>query len=156
MRCIDRGIVAAATALVVGLGGTAAGQPDSTPSEHPEVQCPDVLRGVKLSLEPTSQGVVFEFTTPRSEYVARLRVLLREAGEVVEQHSQMMAAQDVMTDPDALEIPPVAVTVTNVKSGARVIIRAQNTRDLLELRKHARGFEEFWSASECVNGGPRV
>src|SRR5688572_27328473 len=54
-------------------------------------ECPEPLRGVRLSLEPVGGGVAFKFTTADKSELDDLRVLLREAATLIEYHTKLAA-----------------------------------------------------------------
>lgn len=124
------------------------------PTPRPEVeiedgnQCPYAMRGVKLTAELDKQGVVFEFTNPRKEYVKDVRAQLREAAELLQELSRMQLDESKL-DPDMPRLPPLAIAVKDIQFGARVVIHAVRSQDRAELRELAAGFAEFWEHSDC-------
>ena len=155
MRIVSRKIIGTVTAVLVGLGGYSVSlaqpppSPQVIPQEEAEPECPQVLRGARLTTESIDRGVAFSFTTPRKELVAELRTQLREVAKLLEEHSKELTSQ-VANDPHAVRIPPVDVAVRDVGSGVRITIRAEEEGDVGELRQHAQGFQQFWQASDCV------
>lgn len=111
-------------------------------------QCPYAMRGVKLEASVDKEGVVFEFTNPRKEYVKEVRVQLREAAELIQELSRM-EMDEAKLDPDVPRLPPLAIAVKDIQFGARVVIHAMRTQDRAELRELAAGFAEFWEQSDC-------
>lgn len=142
-------------ALVVGAAGTgtAVAHPSSSaPTAQPDDnECPEVMRGVKLSTSRSERGVTFEFTTPRSENVGDLQLLLREAGKAVEEHSHEPRAAMTRDGAESAGIPPVKISVKDVRAGAKVTVRADNARDVDEVRQQAASFQELWDNSDCVD-----
>jgi hypothetical protein len=74
---------------------------------------------------------------------------VRDAAQVIQTHTKMKVLN---TDTDELHLPDVNVTVADTKSGARVLIKAKNVKDVKQLRRQALAFEQFWDDFECVTG----
>jgi hypothetical protein len=155
---LERSVLAAA-ALGLGLAGTAHAQlaprpvpdPQPTPEAAPaetSVECPEFVRGAELTVTNVDRGVAFEITTPRAESVADLRQLLRDLAQVVEAHADSATA-----DAEALELPPVDIAVSDIPSGARIVVHTEGTNEISQVREHAREVDRFWQSSACINGG---
>jgi hypothetical protein len=125
-----------------------AEQPKPRIEVEDDNQCPYAMRGVKLTASLDKEGVVFEFTNPRKEYVKEVREQLREAADLIQELSRMETV-DAKADPDVPRLPPLAITVKDIQLGARVVIHAVRTQDRAELRELAAGFAEFWEQSDC-------
>jgi hypothetical protein len=111
--------------------------------------CPEVMRGVTLVLMPSERGVTLDFTSPRTEMVPELRSQLREAAVAIEQHSESPPQSTDPADSDAVTIPPLDISVNDVGSGARVVIRAERPEDVEQLREIAQALEVMWLKSDC-------
>jgi hypothetical protein len=138
--------------ILAGFAGAAGADPShavDSQSAALDIQCPTSLFGVDLSLEPAPGGIVLEFTRPSTDYVREFRKIVRDAAQVVEQHTKMKVLN---TNTDELHLPDVKVTVTDTKSGARVFVKAKNAKDVKQLRRQALAFEQFWDDFECVTG----
>lgn len=128
---------------------------NAKPAAQPQLEiddgneCPYAMRGVKLTAELDKQGVVFEFTNSRREYVKDVRAQLREAAELIQELSRLDVDESKL-DPDAPRLPPLAITVKDIQSGARVVVHAMRRQDRAELRELAAGFAEFWVHSDCA------
>ena len=139
-------------------GPKPAPQPPSQPSPpsqgvpRPQTEtneCPEVMRGVTLVLMPSDGGVTLDFTSPRAEMVAELRQQLREAAVVIERHSEAPPQSADPADSDSVTIPPLDISVNDVGSGARVVIRAERKEDINQLREIAQALEVMWLKSDC-------
>jgi hypothetical protein len=113
-----------------------------------EVECPDFVRGAKLSMRDVDGGVELKITTPWTVHLKPLRELLQQLAVVVEDHThtQQVGAQD------ETEIPPVDITVKDIDSGSLITIKADSARHVPIVREQARMLDEFWQSSECING----
>lgn len=143
-------VVAAVAVLAAGLEGlpprALAAPPVVIPDEAR--RCPEVMRGVSLELRPISGGVALEFTSGRTSQVAELREQLREAARVVEAHSK--APRHIhASNSERVRLPPLDISVNDVESGARVVVRAQRARDLPEVLELAHVLQLIWSRSDC-------
>ncbi len=123
-----------------------AGPPVIIPDEAR--QCPEVMRGVSLVFRPISGGVALVFTSPRARQVDELRDQLREAAHVVEAHSKAVKHINA-SNSDQVRLPPLDISVNDVESGARVVVRAQRARDLPEVLELAHVLQLIWSRSDC-------
>ena len=161
-------LAGAALAFAVGIAGDGLAHAQEQPgSAQPEpgpgqevTTCPEVMQGVKVSAEAVKKGVALEFTTPRQERVKELRYQLRELGRSLEEESK--AGPGVERAPQGAEeqptpeaaVPPLDIAVEDIDSGARVIVRAERSGDVQQLRELGEGFEQFWATTDCVQGAP--
>jgi len=149
-------VAAAAVAATAGAspaGAHAAARriiPLRDPGEVPR-RCPAAMRGVDLELRPIAGGVALEFTSLRRRQVPGLREELREAALAVAQYSKAPLRMIDVSDGGSggVRLPPVDISVSDVGTGARVLVRTQSARDLPELLDLARTFELLWSRSDC-------
>ncbi|MDX2093468.1 MAG: hypothetical protein SFX73_36830 [Kofleriaceae bacterium] len=156
MRQPIRTIALAAVCMTAGAANLVDAKPQKpaqaqprTPSEVEDGnQCPYAMRGVKLTASLDKEGVVFEFTNPRKEYVKDVRLQLREAADLIQELSRLEPDEHKI-DPDVPRLPPMAIVVKDIQSGARVVIHAVRAQDRAELRELAAGFAEFWEQSDC-------
>jgi hypothetical protein len=151
--------------FLVGATATATAQParppgargplEAQPAAEPEPpECPDFVRGAKLSVRDVEGGVRFKVTAGRTGYVAPLRETLHELQRFVAQNQARSAVQ-VTSEGNPTRvyaIPPMAIAVKDVAGGALVTVRAEADTSVDELRIQARQIEKLWHASTCING----
>jgi hypothetical protein len=143
-----------AAAVALSLPATSAAQP---PPPAPESdQCPDYVRGAKLSVRQIDGGVSFEITTGNAGYVSDLRQMLRELAAIVEHHTRAMAADPQPLEEGAVEIPPVDISLKDIPGGVLVTVRAQEVTNVGLVRHQARGIEKLWATSRCINSQSRL
>ena len=104
-----------------------ADKDDKEPLKHDRkmyARVPEPLRGVQLSLEPTSGGVAVRFTTVNKGELEDLRSLLREAATLIEYHTKLAALhpEERQSMPD--EIPAIPgrrknIDVKDIKGARR-------------------------------------
>jgi hypothetical protein len=131
----------------VAMAFAASGPAVADPVEDEQVPCPEFIRGARLRLADTAQGMSFTITTSRSQYVDELRIALHQAAMFLERRASTIATSD---DPTA-RIPAVVVAVRPVNAGLQVTVRARNTGDVALLRRQARMLEVMWKSSSCIN-----
>lgn len=125
--------------------------PETTqPSEPEVVQCPEFIKGSKLTVSNVKNGVALNLTTSVAANVPMLRQLTRDFVEAVEQHAEAQAKSADM-DPDA-KLPPLDMSTKDIDGGAQLIVRAKNAEDVATIRSEARDVEAAWATSECVTG----
>ena len=161
-------LAGAALAVAVGIAGhglihaqeqPGGAQPDPGPGQE-VTTCPEVMQGVNVSAEAVKKGVALEFTTPRQDQVKELRSQLRELGRTLEEESKAGPGREPApqgTEKQATPeeaVPPLDIAVKDIDSGARVIVRAERSGDVPQLRELAEGFEQFWATTDCVQGAP--
>lgn len=146
--------LAAGLAGVAALATLALAETPRMEQEARSNDCPDAVRGVALALGTTDGGVSLRFTTTRTKQLADLRLLLREAATVIEHQSKLAALHPELVErtEDKIVLPAVDIDVTDIATGAQVIVRAENPAELGQVRTHARELEQLWGKSQCVRG----
>lgn len=140
-------------ALATVLASAAPASADDVGFVIEQEECPAAFKGVGLALRDVDGGVAFDFTTPRKHAVADLRRLLREAAILLEEHTETEAARtDVQRMPDDFVLPALDITVKDVAAGARVTVRAEARRSLVDVRANARLFRRVWLSHPCIRG----
>ncbi len=120
-------------------------------------ECPELLRGVNMSLQQVEGGMAFTFITPRKTEVSELQEMLRMSAVIVEQHSQEAALDTTeMADFSTIELLPVDIATEDLRAGARVTVLAERTADTSEIRRQARKFELVWTRSSCAGDAPML
>ena len=143
-----------ALAVVVGLAATTAAQEAPGTEEVPNPECPDFIRGAKLTVTNVDQGVQFKLLAGQPVHVESLRAMTRELAEFVEAHepSTTTMPEDPAAATQTLPIPPIEIVVKDVAGGALVTVKAENRTDVNELRLQAESVQELWRSSQCING----
>lgn len=134
-------------ATLFGLAGTSQAQPQTQPETEADVECPDFVRGAKLSMRDIDGGVEIKITTPWTVHLQPLRDLLHQLAVVVEDHTH-----SVRMVQEEGEIPPVDINVKDVASGALITVKADSAKHVPLVREQAKMLDEFWQSSECING----
>jgi len=174
MNAVWRGEIAMrhdklAAAFVVMLSTSAMAQtakknvPAQTPKQNAPAQttnknasdkteCPEAVRGADIVVQDVDGGVSLTFTTPKPKQVADLRKLVREAGTVVEHQTKLAALHPELVDKSSAKtvIPAVDIDVKDVSTGAQAMVRAEDPKQLAEVRSHAHQLEQEWDKSACV------
>lgn len=154
----------AATALAQGAPQTPAPKDQATPapknqqqptapSDHTDKRdCPDFVRGSKLSVTQIDQGVVVTLTTPTEASVQSLRTMAHNAAGYVESNERKGTKAPAKQGSAEGQLPPLDITVTDIDGGAKVSVKAQNKGDVGAVREQAKKIEEMWKTDACVNG----
>ena len=131
-------------------------QPQPPPQQQPaagDQECPEFLKGAKMSVKNVGQGVQFTIRAGQSGYVEPLRNTTREIADFVEQHER---TDTNASGADATQtFPPVEITVKDVKNGVVVMVKAEKTADLKEIRTQANALERAFRGSNCINGAQK-
>src|SRR5690606_25575885 len=116
--------------LVMSVAGTSLAQgpmegpPPETMQQEPEVvQCPEFIRGSKLTVKNVKDGVALDLTTTVTANIPMLRQLTRDFVAAVEQHAEAQA-KSVTMDPDE-KLPPLDMSTKDIDGGAQLIVRAK-------------------------------
>jgi hypothetical protein len=117
------------------------------PQPEPDVECPDFVRGAKLSMRNIDGGVEIKITTPWTTHLQPLRDLLHQLAVVVEDHTHAVRLVQ-----EEGEIPPIDIVVKDVDAGALITVKADNAKHIPLVREQAKMLDEFWQSSECING----
>jgi hypothetical protein len=116
------------------------------PTPTTEQDCPEFVRGARLSIRDVNGGVELKITTPWTVHLMPLRLMLHKLAVVVETYTRSPQAEADM------EVPPSAVRVRDVASGVVIVVKPDNATNVPVLREQAKLLDEFWQASECING----
>lgn len=130
-------------------------QQQPMPETQATPQCPAELQGIDVSAEQVKGGVALEVTTKGdAQSVAALRDDIDELvkAQQDEQRAQKQAEATGQGDPQAAQMPPLKVSVKDIKKGALVTVRPEEAQDLEQVREMAKRFEEFWASTGCAEG----
>lgn len=157
MTRLDRRVLGTTLVLVMSVAGTSWAQetmegppPETLPQEPEVVQCPEFIRGSKLTVKDVKNGVALDLTTTVTANVPMLRQLTRDFVAAVEQHVEAQAKSATVAPDERL--PPLDMTTKDIEGGAQLIVRAKNAEDVATIRSEARDVEAAWATSECVTG----
>lgn len=151
-------VLGPALLLVTSIAGTSVAQvmegpPPETMQQSPQaVECPEFIRGSRLTVSDVKDGVALNLTTTNRQNIPLLRQLTRDFVSAVEQHAEAQA-KAVDMDPDA-KMPPLDMKTKDINGGSQLIVRAENAEDVATIRREARDVEAAWQTSECVTGIP--
>jgi hypothetical protein len=142
MRDLQKAVVAA----VIAFTSRGAADPMPTSNRNPmqlslDMECPEVMRGMKLEARAANGGVTLHITNPRAHYVTRLRRDLRSLAELVEYQSNLAESGPA--------IPPLRIAIANIPSGVRVSITPEQSHDVVLVRQLAMILQTAWEDSEC-------
>lgn len=139
-------------ALVALLALTTASFAQDAGDEASDGQCPEYVRGSRLTASNIAQGVRFKITTNRPANVSSLRQMTRDAATFIEDNEVDGSDAQAPQDPQHPQFPPLDLNVQNIEGGAQVDIKAGNQDDVAPLREQAKELEKLWSTSVCING----
>jgi hypothetical protein len=114
-------------------------------------ECPNVVRGVAMSLTNVREGVQLDFTAASKQQRGELEYLLREASAILEYYSKMAALEhSTLEARDGSALPAVDIHVRTTERGARVTVNVDEHKDLPALLVQAKSFKKFWDTSPCI------
>lgn len=143
------GVIAVMSAMTT----TAVADPTAIENEA-DTECPQAVRGVDVSRKSIDGGVSFKFIAHDKKQLDDLRLLLREAATLIEHHSKLAALhpEQMQVNAESFAIPAVDIDVKDITMGAQITVRAEDPKQLDEVRAQALAFEEFWDRSSCTKG----
>lgn len=120
--------------------------------EDSQLECPDIMRGLSLSVRDVKGGIELDITTPQRERVAEVREEARAAATELEKRSKASPSTKTMstsldTEP---QLPPMTIQVRDIATGVRVTVRPDRTSDLDMIRRGGRGLQDFWTGANCA------
>lgn len=130
--------------------------PETTeaPEQMEEPECPEVLRGVSLSLREQPSGVALTFTARSKKQHAELHELVYAAGAFIEYRSKLGELHpEAKLAYDDEPVPPVDIDVSDAKKPRiHATIRAEDPKDRTAVIALAKQFKKHWDESGCTAG----
>jgi hypothetical protein len=123
--------------------------------ESDQTNCPDFVRGSKLTVNEIDRGVQVTVTTPKSGSVQSLRTMTHNAAGYVEsneRHGSAAPSKQGGQQAQQGQLPPLDITVTDIADGAKVNVKAKNSGDIPAVREQAKKLEKLWQTDACING----
>jgi hypothetical protein len=133
------------------LPAAAQRQPQHRAQPDDQIECPEIMRGLALTVRDVKGGIELEITTPQTDRVPVLREEARAAATELEKRSQESKSTKTMsTNIDEPQLPPMTIAVRDIATGVRVTVRPERTADLDTVRRGGRGLQEFWTGANCA------
>jgi hypothetical protein len=132
--------------------GAQPGQPSGAGAQAHE--CPEFMKGSKLKVSDTKDGVAITVTTDQKGNVDELRKLVGDVATAVDQQSKAQPKAQAQSTGSEQQMPALDVTTKNVDGGSKVTIRPEDQAKLDLVRTQARKLETAWQSSTCAKGSP--